>query len=174
MGGTCVHQQYNDKTVRINSLPAYRGAEPSAYNDERQRFNKDINAVRTAVQSLQAAQASLASARADNVPLASQYASSQAQYAGYNTVSTLADQIKTTTEALKRPRQPVAPNKSINEQRQAILALSTKRVQLLQVALFTVLLCTVVYLVLPIRWAHGVAFLIACGGVAVGIFLTST
>ena len=85
-----------------------------------------------------------------------------------------ATRMKQVTDSIRRPRQPVAPRKDIDEERQRIMSITEKRVQLLQVALITVLVCMVVYIVLPIGIAHGVAFLTACVGVAVGIFLTST
>jgi uncharacterized membrane protein len=97
-----------------------------------------------------------------------------AAYTGYSMLQGVADRVKSMTDSIRRPRQPVAPRKDIDEERQRIMSITEKRVQLLQVALVTVLVCMVVYIVLPISIAHGVAFLTACVGVAVGIFLTST
>lgn len=169
----CVHQKHNDKFVQVNSLVQFRGAETSAYGDERQRVNAELSKIRTDIQTVEASQSALIAVQSENAPFSGRYAGAQAQYDAYAKVGDLATQVKATTDALKPPRQPVAPKKNIEEERRSILALSTRRIELIQVALFTVLIMTVVYVVLPFSWAHGVAFLIACGGVALGIFLTS-
>lgn len=176
IGGRCVHQQFNDQFVTLNVYGTYNTTkpEPPEFNQERQRFNEQINKIRTAVQSLQAEQSRLANTQSENIPFSGQYTSLQAQFAGYNTVKNAANDIKTTVDAMPRKRQPTAPRKDIDEERRRVFAVTQDRVRLLQVALFTVLICTVVYLVLPTSLAHGVAFLVACVGVAVGIFLSST
>lgn len=176
VGGRCVHNTNNDLYVSLNALPKIQpnAAEPPAYTRERQRVGTEINNIRTQVQTLEAERANFASAQAENTPFSGKIAGAQAEFRGYESVKSAAKEVKQISDSIVRPRQPVAPRKDIGDERRAILALSEKRVQLLQVALMTVLVCMVAYIVLPASVAHGVAFLIACGGVAVGIFLTTT
>jgi preprotein translocase subunit SecF len=172
----CVHKKFADRIVSLNVLPKYSRteAEPTSYNTERQRVNSALNDVRSSVQALEAAQSDLERTRVDNLPFDGTFKSAQAQFSGYTAVNDMANKLKETTNAMQRPRQPTAPRKDIVEERQRVLSLSEARIKVVQVALLTVLVCMVVYLVLPFDWAHGVAFLVACVGIAVGIFLTST
>jgi hypothetical protein len=176
IGGRCVSRSNPDLFVELTALPRFASntAEPSAYRDERQRFNREINRVRSRVQALEAARSEFSRVQGQNVSFDGQVTGAESQFAGYNIMTRAADTIKSVTDSIRRPRQPVAPRKDIDEERRRILSIVEKRVQLLQVALITVLICLVIYFVLPTRLAHGVAFLTACVGSAVGIFLTST
>lgn len=176
LSNQCVHAKFNDKAVDLNELPKYdtNTAEPQSYASERQRVNAALNTVRTDVQALDAAQGQLETAKAGNIPFDGTFKGAQAQFTGYTAMGDMAKKLKETTDAMKPPRQPTAPRKDIAEERRRVLSLSESRIKLVQVALLTVLVIMVVYLVLPFNWAHGVAFLVACVGIAIGIFLTST
>ena len=41
--------------------------------------------------------------------------------------------------------------------------------RVVQIALATVFVCLIVYLVLPVSWAHGIAFVVACTGVLLAV-----
>jgi hypothetical protein len=176
IGGRCVNRSNRDLFVELTAMPRFASntAEPVQYRNERQRFNRAINQVRSQVQTFEATRSEFSRVQGQNVSFDGQVTGAQSQFTGYNVMTRAANAMKKVTDSIRRPRQPVAPRKDIDEERRRILSIAEKRVQLLQVALITVLICLVIYFVLPTRLAHGVAFLTACVGVAVGIFLTST
>ena len=96
----------------------------------------------------------------------------QSQYAGFSSIRDAAKIIKDTGDSLKPMRSPTQPYSDIEKERRAILALTSEKLLLIQVALVTILICAAEYLVLPSEYSHKLAFITLCVGLAVGIFLT--
>lgn len=94
----------------------------------------------------------------------------KSQYAGYAVQSDAGKKIKEVSDTLKMPRPHVQPNE-IQTVRTKIL--HPPNMNVIQTALFTILIALVVFLVIPTEYASGVAFLTLCIGTSVGIYLST-
>lgn len=83
-----------------------------------------------------------------------------------------AKQIRDTSNSLNPLRPPTAPASDIARVKKDIVAISKPNLLVVQIALATILVCLLMYLVLPANYAHPVAVLLLSVGFAVGIFLT--
>ncbi len=100
-----------------------------------------------------------------------QYERIQSEYASYVPVGQAAGAIQELNKRLRVPRPKTATEAEINKERKAIVRTNTPSLIVLQVALATVVLCLLVYVFVPAKYAHGIALLILSVGIAVGIFL---
>jgi hypothetical protein len=96
----------------------------------------------------------------------------QSQYASYVSIKEAGDAITAVTETIKPMRPPTAPAEDIHKERSAILRGSSPNFLLFQIVLVILLICLLVYVFVPVEYAHGIAFLLLSVGIAVGIFLT--
>lgn len=94
----------------------------------------------------------------------------KSEYAGFSAVSDAGKKIKQASDHMKLPRPPVQPNPIKNE-RDRIL--NPPNMIVIQVALFTILLALMAFLLVPGQYASGFAFLILCVGTSAGIYLSS-
>lgn len=85
----------------------------------------------------------------------------------YEPVETVKDLVDT----LKPLRPPTAPADDLAAERKAITESSAPNFLLIQVELGILILCLLVYLFIPLEYAHGLAVLLLSVGVALGIFL---
>jgi hypothetical protein len=79
--------------------------------------------------------------------------------------------VKNTSDLLKPHRPPTQPVSDLADMRRSILTATAKNLHLIQVALFTILLALLTYLLIPVDYAHGIAFLTLCVGTSIGIYL---
>jgi hypothetical protein len=93
----------------------------------------------------------------------------QSEFASYNGVK---QEIKQTIDDLRPMRPPTAPASDLAIERQSILAIVAKNLHVVQIALLTVLICLLEYVILPAPFVHGPAFLTMCVGIGVGIYLS--
>lgn len=100
-----------------------------------------------------------------------QYQRIQSEYASYAPVGDAAKAIQDTNAKLRVPMPKTATESDIQKERKAILNSKTPSLLLIQIALATVVLCLLVYVFVPAKYAHGIALLILSVGIAVGIFL---
>ena len=94
----------------------------------------------------------------------SEHSKIQGQYAAFA--------VKSTADSLKPLRPPTQPSSDIEAVRKSILKAAAKNLHLIQVALTTILISLLVYVLIPAPYAHGIAFLTLCVGTAIGIYLT--
>lgn len=73
-------------------------------------------------------------------------------------------------QSLKPFRPPTAPGSDKAIERKAILS-GNRSFVFVQLALFILLAVLIAYLILPVSYANGLAFLLLCVGVAYGFFL---
>jgi hypothetical protein len=99
-----------------------------------------------------------------------EYSKIQSEYAGFSAIADAGKKIKTVSDSLKTPRPPVQPN-PIHDERSKIL--NPRSMLVIQVALFTILLCLVVFMVVPQAYATNLVFLTLCVGVSIGFYLSS-
>ncbi len=95
----------------------------------------------------------------------------QSEYASYVPIGEAAKAIQETNKQLRVPRPKTATENEINKERKAIVRTKTPSLLVLQVALVTIVLCLLVYVFAPAKYAHGIALLVLSVGIAVGIFL---
>ena len=99
-----------------------------------------------------------------------EYSKIQSEYAGFSAIADAGKKIKTVSDSLKVPRPPVQPN-PIHDERSKIL--NPRSMLVIQVALFTILLCLVVFIAVPPAYATNLVFLTLCVGVSIGFYLSS-
>jgi hypothetical protein len=83
----------------------------------------------------------------------------------------MADAIRDVNQSLKPLRPPTAPDSDILKEQDKIHNILARNLLVIQIALFTIFLAFLNYLLVPIKYAHYVAFLTLSVGIAVGIFL---
>lgn len=81
------------------------------------------------------------------------------------------DAIKDVTDSLKPMRPPTAPASDIEIERRGITTESQQQLLFIQIALTLAVLSLLSYLVMPVDYAHGVAFLLLSVGISFGFFL---
>lgn len=166
----CVYATDNSYSISLTPLPLSDKADPSQYENERSRVTEQLQPLMDVINTQKKM---VSDVRDKNKELAGRYGKIQSDYATYSPLSDAVRNIKTVSDSLKPFRPPTAPSSDIEIERKAILAASAKHILLLQVALFVVFLSLIVYLVVPIKYAHSAVFLILCVGIAVGIFLSN-
>jgi len=157
-GDKCVHETNNAYEINLQDVPV--NASGPAFTEERNRVAGEL-------QDIQARQ----SVDTDIPEVEGQYKAFQTRYAGYTSMQSNTNLLSETIKDLKPMRVETAPGGAIAEERKKILRIKEKDLRIIQVALITVLVSLVMYLILPASFAHGIAFLIVCGGIGLGIFL---
>ena len=99
-----------------------------------------------------------------------EYSKIKSEYAGFSAIADAGKKIKTVSDSLKVPRPPVQPN-PIQVERSKIL--NPPSMIVIQVALFTILLSLIFFMVVPPAYATNIVFLTLCVGVSIGIYLSS-
>lgn len=99
-----------------------------------------------------------------------EYSKIQSEYAGFSAVADAGKKIKTVSDSLKLPRPPVQPN-PIHDERTKIL--NPPSMIVIQVALITILLSLVIFMVVPSAYSMNIVFLTLCVGVSIGFYLSS-
>ena len=166
-GNACVYEQNNAYKVTLQLIPS--AATPSAFLDERSRFANALSEVQAKIQEKIEADRALQNRLPE---FEAQYGAFQTRYAGFGSTQKSLDALNQTIQDLKPMRPKTAPLE-IEDERRRILGVSDENLRVAQVALMTVLICLVVYVIIPIPYSHGLAFLVACVGIAIGIFLMS-
>jgi hypothetical protein len=100
----------------------------------------------------------------------SSYGRIQSEYATFYKQG-ITTAILETDQALKPLRAKTAPAEDLELERRKITTDARQSLVLIQLALFLVFLSLLSYVVLPRDWAHGIAFLLLCVGIASGFFL---
>lgn len=96
----------------------------------------------------------------------------QSEYAYYAPTGPTAKAIQELNSNLRVPMPKTATETDIQKERKAIVnAKAAPSLLIFQVALATLVVCLLVYVFVPAKYAHGLALLILSVGIAVGIFL---
>ena len=115
-----------------------------------------------------------------------EYDQIKSEYAGFSAVADAGNQIKAVSDKLPGGRPHVQPNPigerrekkgstaqadPIETEREKILGAPNMNV--IQTALFTILLALIIFLLIPAPYASYIAFLTLCVGTSVGIYLST-
>ena len=95
----------------------------------------------------------------------------ESEAASWREISNAGKDIRDTTASLRSLRPPTAPSSDLDKERRAISFDLKRSLTFIQVVLFLVVLSLLAYLLLPTAWAHSIAFLLLCVGIATGFFL---
>lgn len=79
--------------------------------------------------------------------------------------------IREVKNSLKPFRPPTAPASDLEKERKAITDVARRNLYFVQIALFLVVIVMLCYVILPLDYANGIAFLLLCVGIALGFFL---
>lgn len=170
----CVYRMNNDFFVGLTPLPAPVGGtpeEPQTFQDERKRFADELAILRVRIDEFDKKQKSMDELVNQKNRYVNEYAQIQSEYAAYSSVASANHALKETSDDLKPFRPPTAPSSDIEKERKAIQYELRRNFLVVQVALFVVVLCLLTYIFVPMNYAHYIAFLLVCVGIAVGIFL---
>lgn len=170
---SCVHETNNAYSVPIYSIAPT--ASTSVFEGERSRFRTAFEALQSRISEDESAERALQTEMGNYSSQVTEYDAIQSKYSMYNNIRSATNSLKDTLDTLKPPRPPTAPNmrSDIEVERRNILDIVSQKLLMVQVALVTILICVVEYVVLPAEYAHKLAFLTASVGLGVGIFLMS-
>jgi len=166
----CIYESNNAYAIPLQKIPVT--SEATQFDEERKRFNDELRAIQSRIQTDDEARNKLTSEAKFYERNATSYDVIQSQYAGFSAIRDAAQRIEDTSRSLKPMRPPTQPYSDIEKERRSIVQIVSEKIVLAQVALITVLLCAAEYLILPADYAHKLAFLTLSVGIAVGIFLT--
>jgi hypothetical protein len=170
----CVSRLNNDFVIGLTPLPAPVNAtpeEPEAFKDERKRFLDELAMVRMRIDEFHAKEKDLEELVDQKRRYVNEYGKIESEFAAYTNVAAANEKIKEVSDTLKPFRPPTAPSSDIEKERRAIQYELRRNFLVIQLALFIVVLCLLVYLFVSIKYAHYIAFLLVCVGIALGIFL---
>ncbi len=102
-------------------------------------------------------------------PRGQEYQNIQSEYANYSSAGTVATAIQSVTKSLPKSRAPIITSQIQSEKKR--IESSQPNMLVLQLAVIMTLLSLLVYVFVPIAYAHTIVFLLLSVGVAVGIFL---
>jgi hypothetical protein len=95
----------------------------------------------------------------------------QSEYAGFSAQADAANEIKQTTDSLHL-RAPTAPVE-VKKPHAPAPSVPPLKLEVIQTALFTILIAVVEMALLPSAYVQGLVFLTLCVGVGVGIYLAT-
>lgn len=110
---------------------------------------------------------SLQQAQQDRAKYVEEYETIQSQAAVFRA----GEDIRKVSDSLKPMRPPTAPSSDIENERKAIVSVVQKNFLLIQISLFIILACLIVYMLVPAPYSHNIAFLLLSVNIAVGFFL---
>ena len=173
----CVHIRRSNVSVSLREIPynapssAQVPPEPPAFQAERNRVIREIERARKRVDNDIERERLLREAEDAKRLHVNEVSRIQSEYASYTSVADAAASIRTTQEQLRKVRPPTAPASDLDKERREISEIAKRNMFFVQVALALVVVALLGYLVLPIEYAHGIAFLLLCVGISVGFFL---
>jgi hypothetical protein len=175
----CIHITRNNRGFALRTMPKQRGAqqgkpappEPAFYEEERVRVRNEAARIRRQVEEDIQRTRELNAARDSRQGHVNRYSKIQSDQAIFTSMAGAAREVRAIKDSLRRFRPPTAPSSDLEIERKAISDIATRNLFLVQVALACVVVALASYLILPIGYAHGVAFLTLCVGIAVGFFL---
>jgi hypothetical protein len=97
-----------------------------------------------------------------------QHGAIRTEYAAFNAANQVSNQLKATSDAIKPIRSKTQPVELPEAK-----IVTVKNLQVIQVALFSVLLALVGFLVVPSPYAAIAGFFALCVGASVGIYLST-
>jgi hypothetical protein len=170
----CVYATNNQYSFALRNLPMLQqGQKPSSeYAAELARVDQEQKRVLEQILTNAPTDEKLATYKDLRRETVQKHSTLQSQYASYFAAKEAGDAIAAVTETIKPMRPPTAPAEDINKERSAILRGSSPNFLLFQIALVILLMCLLVYVFVPVEYAHGIVFLLLSVGIAVGIFLT--
>ena len=170
----CVYATDNKYSFLLRSLPALQkeGPTPPEYATELERVTAEAKRLQEQILANAPMDQKLTMFKDLQHDTVQRHSTLQSQYASYASIKEAGDALTAVTEAVKPMRPPTAPAEDINKERSAILRGSSPNFLLFQIALVILLVCLLVYVFVPVEYAHGIAFLLLSVGIAVGIFLT--
>lgn len=141
------------------------------YEQERVRVRNEAARVRKQVEEDIARRRALNEAKDSKQRHVQSYSKIQTDYAIQTSMAGAAREIRDINNSLRRIRPPTAPSSDLEAERRAITDIAKRNLYFVQIALVCVVVALLGYLLLPIGYAHGIAFLTLCVAIAVGFFL---
>lgn len=169
----CVYGVNNRYSFELRTLPMPTPNQPvsSVYAEERARVNAEQKRLREKILAEGPANAALSAYREMRSDTIQTHRSIRSQYASYSAAKSAGDTMDAVTASLKPMRPPTAPASDIAREQSAIVHSSAPNMLLVQIALALVLISLLVYVFVPLQYAHSIVFLLMSVGIAVGIFL---
>ena len=95
----------------------------------------------------------------------------EGQYLGNREYTEVENKYTEVLSKLTPFRPPTAPSSDIEKERRAIERDSSIDLLVIQIVLFGIVVSLIVYLIVPMEYAHTIVFLVLIGTISVGIFL---
>lgn len=161
----CVFTSNNSYFIKLNQIRTDK-----QFQTERERVSQEIKTLTQRIQQEGPIQDKITTFRDQRAKDVNEYNRIQSEYANYSSAVDVGNKIKSVTDSLKPMRPPLAGTE-ISMERKRILETSQPNMLVIQIALAIAVLSLLVYLVVPLQYAHILVFLLLSVGVAVGIFL---
>jgi hypothetical protein len=159
----CVYNPDNQYTLHLQQFPM--NSNPGTFDAEKTRFTDDYAALFDRIQSDQAAAAQTDAAESTGTVLV-------AAHDAATTNAGLLDAMDRTIAALKPKRPPTQPQEDVNASVSQIFKDQTSTdLLVIQVAFFTVFLCLLSFVFLPVVLAQYAVVLLLSAGIAIGYYL---
>jgi hypothetical protein len=159
----CVYTLDNQYTLHLQEFPT--NSNPGTFDAEKTRFTDDYAALFARIQSDQTAAAQTDAAESSGTVLVAAHDAATSN-AG------LLDQMDKTIAALKPKRPLTQPHEDVNASVSQIFKDQTSTdLLVIQIAFFTVFLCLLSFVFLPVALAQYVVVLLLSVGIAIGYYL---
>jgi hypothetical protein len=149
---SCVYETNNAYFVDLVKIP--NSSPPNTFTNEKNRVNKSIFDI-------------LKQLKAD----IDKKKEIEGQYLGNKEYTEVENKYTEVMGKLTPFRPPTAPSEDLEKERRAIEKDSAIDLLLIQVVLFGIVLSLIIYLIVPMDYAHSIVFLVLIGTISVGIFL---
>jgi hypothetical protein len=168
---SCVYISDNEFSFHLKelSIPNPKQPEPIQFEQERKRVQDEVANILNNLPVVD----TVGNLKKDEEKRVIDHDAIKTQYAAFSSVAGAAKDIKDTSDSLRVMRPKTAPDSDYEKERQGILNIIRHKLIVIQIALFTIVICLIEYLVIPVKYVHGVALLTICTGAAVGIYLSN-
>jgi hypothetical protein len=167
----CVLIEDNQYSFPIERLPVYTPATQDRYDQETTHVANEAANVRAQFARDEEARRDRRKIEREQELQGAQYSKLQTEFTAYKSVQDAANEVKEVTKSLNATRPAVAPGDEADKEHRTIMGIVSQRLLLLQAVLALVVVALIGYFVLPLNAAHALTFLLACVGIAIGIFL---
>jgi hypothetical protein len=167
----CVLIENNKYSFPVERLPMYTTTTQDRYSQETDHVANEAARVRSEFAQDEEARKNREKLQREEELQGAQYSKLQTEFTAYKSVQDAANEVKEITKSLNATRPAVAPGDEADKEHRTIMGIVSQRLLLLQAVLALVVVSLIGYFVLPLNAAHSLTFLLACVGIAIGIFL---
>jgi hypothetical protein len=169
----CIHVARNNRFFPLTSLPIPKEGVPipESYSREQSRIETEAAKIKGIVREDDEQEKALSILKDQKYSHAREYTRIKSDYASFNDYKRDTDIIKGVSDSLKPMRPPTAPDSDLEIERRKIVDIQFQSLLFIQIALALLVGALVSYMILPVDYAHAIAFLLLSVAISFGFFL---